>query len=102
MHLTKAASTASWLALRSSETVGYLLINHKVERKTYDVSFREHFFGLFSRLEVSIIDGSGNLNSTDIDLGGGGNDVRLADTAERNLVNAVGTYIMKISKQPYQ
>ena len=51
---------------------------------------------LLSRLlsvEERIIDRSGNLNRTNVQLCAGRNDLRLAHTAQRNLVKLVGSYL---------
>lgn len=42
-------------------------------------------------LEVGIVDGGGNGDTGDVNLGGGGNDVGLVDTTKGDTVDAVGT-----------
>jgi hypothetical protein len=46
-------------------------------------------------LEVSIVELSVDLNSRDVHLGGGGNDVTLVDAAERDTVDLEGTWMVQ-------
>ena len=58
--------------------------------ETYHILLREEFLGLLGRsLEISITYSLRNLDRGNVDLGGGGNDVALVYTAQRNLVDLV-------------
>ena len=62
---------------------------------TYHILLGEELLGLLGRsLEIGIIYSLRNLDRGNVDLGGGGNHIALINTAQRNLVDLVRSYIL--------
>ena len=96
MHFTSSASTAAWWPCAPQRPQA---IHQKHPFTTHLVLLGEHLSGLDGGgLEVGIVHVLGNLDRRDVHLGLGGNHVSLVHTAQRHLVDLVGSCIVTIQR----